>query len=251
LRSARKILLRLGVLAAVIVLWQNVGSETFRFAVPTFTATVRALGDLIADGTLVAGLAASNQAMVVGFALALLLGVPLGVMMARNQVAGRVAGPYLAVLLAIPMVTLLPVVQAIFGLGFGARVIYVFLGAFVYLAVNTAAGVRTVEADLTEMARSFGARRWQMLRRVLLPAAVPSIMAGVRIALTRAVIAMVLAELFFAGSGIGNLLLQYRARFASAHVLAIALTLVLEGIVVTELARRLETRASRWRGSRA
>jgi ABC-type nitrate/sulfonate/bicarbonate transport system permease component len=62
---------------------------------------------------------------------------------------------------------------------------------------------------------------------------------------------MVLAELFFAGSGIGNLLLQYRARFASAHVLAIALTLVLEGIVVTELARRLETRASRWRGSRA
>jgi NitT/TauT family transport system permease protein len=247
-RTVRRLALRLVVLALVLGTWQAVGNETFRFAVPTFTATFAAFFEMVGDGSLVAGLLLSNQAMIVGFLLAVLLATPLGVAMGRNVHVDRIASPYLAILIAIPMITILPIVQAIFGLDYGARVIYVFLGSFVYLALNTAAGVRTVEPELVEMATSFGAPRRLMFRHVVLPGAVPSIMAGVRIGLTRAIVAMVLAELVFAGAGVGNLLLQYRARFESAHVLAIALTLVLEGVIVTALARRVEQRAARWRG---
>jgi len=236
------------VLAVVLAAWQAVGSETYRFAIPTFTATLSAFLEMVGDGSLAAGMLVSNQAMVAGFLLAMLFATPLGVAMGRNARVERIASPYLAILLAVPMITMLPVVQAIFGLDIGARVIYVFLGSFVYLALNTAAGVRTVDGELLQMAMSFGTPRLRMFRHVILPAAVPSIMAGVRVGVTRAIVAMVLAELVFAGAGIGNLLLRYRARFESAHVLAIALTLVLEGILVTALARRLELRASRWRG---
>jgi ABC-type nitrate/sulfonate/bicarbonate transport system permease component len=110
-------------------------------------------------------------------------------------------------------------------------------------------GVQEVSPDLKEMGRSFGASRSSMLRLVTLPAAAPAIMAGVRLGLGRAIIGMVIAELSIVGAGIGSLLLEYQVRFQPAYVFAIVLLAVLEGVLLMEIARRVEGRFARWKGA--
>jgi NitT/TauT family transport system permease protein len=116
----------------------------------------------------------------------------------------------------------------------------IFIFSFVYIVLNTVVGVRSVPADVEEMARSFGATRLQRLRKVVLPHAFPAIMAGARLGIGRGVIGMVIAELFLVSSGLGSILSFYMGRFDAGAVLAIALTMVLEGVIVTALARKLE-----------
>jgi len=246
-----RVLLRLGVLAVLLAVWQLIGNDAIRFAMPSFTRTLSAFVDLLRSGELLTGLLVSNEALAYGFGLALVVGIPMGLLMGASGLAQRVVQPYLLMLLALPVITVLPIVQAVFGLSVSARIALVFVASFVYVAANTAAGVETVPPDFREMASSYGATRWQTTRYVVLPAAIPAMMAGIRLGLSRAVIAMVIAELFLAGAGIGNLIVLYRTKFDSAFVFALALTLVLEGVLVTEVARRIERRLGRWRGVHA
>jgi ABC-type nitrate/sulfonate/bicarbonate transport system permease component len=115
-----------------------------------------------------------------------------------------------------------------------------------YVLINTAVAVRRVDPALTEMALSFGASRWLVLRDVVLPAAVPGIMAGIRIALGQALIGMVVAELTIVGAGVGSLIADLQGRFRVAPVLAIAVTIVLEGVLLMTIVEWIERRLGRW-----
>jgi ABC-type nitrate/sulfonate/bicarbonate transport system permease component len=192
----------------------------------------------------------TNEALFGGFALALAVSLPLGIAMGSRRMVANIATPYLTILLAAPMIALVPIVQLVLGFTITARIVVVFLFSFIYMTFNTMIGVETVDPALKEMAHSFGATRWQMLRRVTLPAAVPAIMAGVRLGMGRAIIGMVIAELSLIGAGIGSLILDYQVRFEPAYVFAIVLTAVVEGVVLIEIARRIESRFARWKGSR-
>lgn len=242
----RPLLLRLGVLVVVLAAWQAAGDDSVRLAMPTVTRTLRAFRDLAVGGELWRALLQSNQAMVAGYALALAAGLPLGVAMGTVPAAARAVQPYLTVLLAIPLIAVLPLIQAVFGLGFPSRVVVVFLFAVVYIAVNTRVGVETVSPEAREMARSFGATPRHLLLRVVLPSAFPSIMAGARLGLARAIVGMVVAELFLVSEGVGSLIAFYRERFDPAFVFALACALIGEGVLVVALARRLEARVVRW-----
>jgi ABC-type nitrate/sulfonate/bicarbonate transport system permease component len=247
-----KPVLRLGILAAFLGTWQLMGNDEIRLAMPTFTRTVAALGDLLSqgwgEGTLLEGMLITNQALLGGYAAALAVSLPLGILMGSSRGIANVAMPYLTVLLAAPMIALVPIVQLVFGLTLAGRIVVVFLFAFIYMTINTMIGVREVSPELKEMARSFGATRGQMLRRVILPSAVPAIMAGVRLGLGRAIIGMIIAELSLIGAGIGSLILEFQVRFEPAYVFAIVLLAVLEGVLLMEIARRVEIRFARWRG---
>jgi ABC-type nitrate/sulfonate/bicarbonate transport system permease component len=242
-------MLRVGILLAILSLWQLAGNDKIRLGMPTFTGTVGALVDMVTDGTLLDALWITNQAMIVGYLLAIGVSLPLGIAMGSSPAVERIAQPYLMILLAAPMIALVPVVQAAFGLTFVARVAVIFLFSFIYMTVNTMVGVRTVDHQLKEMARSFLASPLQRMRFVILPAAVPGIMAGVRLGLGRAMIGMVVAELSLIGAGVGSLILDYQVRFQPAYVFAIVLVVILEGVVLMEIARRLESRLSQWKGS--
>ncbi|MFC0531641.1 ABC transporter permease [Phytohabitans kaempferiae] len=235
----------MGFLAIVLAVWQIGGDDSTRLGLPTLTRTLSSALDLTTTGELPRGLAQSNLAMVAGYLLALLVAVPLGLAMGSLGWVGRLTRPYLVALIAIPMIAILPLIQAIFGLGLGSRIVVVFLFAFVYIALNAEVGARTVPPQLREMAHSFGASRSQVLRTVVLPHAFPVIMAGARLGLGRAITGMVLAELFLVSSGIGSVLSFYRTRFDSGAVFAIILALVLEGVVIMALARMLERRLVR------
>lgn len=247
--------LRLGILALILGMWQLIGNDEVRLAMPTFTRTLAALTDLLsaglAEGSLLEGMIITNQALVGGYLLALAVSLPLGIVMGSSRGVAAVATPYLTVLLAAPMIALVPIVQLVFGLTLAGRIVVVFLFAFIYMTINTMIGVREVSAELKEMAHSFGATRPQMLRRVILPSAVPAIMAGVRLGLGRAIIGMIIAELSLIGAGIGSLILEFQVRFQPAYVLAIVLLAVLEGVILMEVARRVESRFARWKGVQA
>jgi ABC-type nitrate/sulfonate/bicarbonate transport system permease component len=235
-----QLVLRFGILALILVSWQSIGDDTAQIRMPTFTRTAATFWELTVSGELPNALIQSNVALVWGYFLALLVAIPLGISMGLVGTVRKVVQPYLIILLSTPLIAILPILQAIFGLGLAARVVVVFIFAFVYVTMNTVVGVRSVPEDLTEMARSFGASRGQLVRKVVLPHAFPVIMAGARLGIGRGVVGMVIAELFLVSSGLGSLLAFYMARFDAGAVLAIALTMVLEGVIVIALARRLE-----------
>jgi ABC-type nitrate/sulfonate/bicarbonate transport system permease component len=234
------LILRLGILAILIGGWQIIGDDAARIRMPTFTRTAAAFWSMIESGELPAALFQSNIALLWGYLLALLVAVPLGIAMGSLALVRKIVTPYLTILLSTPLIAVLPILQAVFGLGLATRIVVVFIFAFVYITFNTAVGVRSVPADLDEMARSFGASGSQRLRKVVLPHAFPAIMAGARLGLGRGVVGMVIAELFLVSSGLGSLLSFYMTRFDAGFVLAIALTMVLEGVVIIALARKLE-----------
>jgi NitT/TauT family transport system permease protein len=197
------------------------------------------------EGDLIPRLIESNVAMVVGYSIALVVGISFGLAMGLIPALGAVARPYLLALIALPMIGILPLIQAVFGLGVTSRVVVVFVVAFIYVTINAEVGARTTSAPLREMAHSFGTNRRQLLREIVLPQAFPSIMAGSRLGLERAIGGMVLAELFLSGAGIGSLLSFHRNRLDAGAVFAIALTLVLEGVILLTLARRIERHVTR------
>lgn len=244
----RVVLLRLGVLAVVLAAWQWVGDDSTRLAMPTVTRTLGVMWTLVQDGRLPLALLSSNVAMVAGYLAALAVGIPLGLAMGGWRGASQVGRPFLTILIAVPMIAMIPLIQTIFGPALASRIVVVFLFSIVYIALNTEVGARSVPPELLEMAASFGASRWQRVREVVLPHAFRSIMAGARLGLGRAIAGMVLAELFLVGSGIGSLLSFYRSRMNTGAVFAIVLTLVVEGIVIMALARLVEARVNRARG---
>ena len=248
-----KPVLRLGILGLVIGGWQLIGNDEVQLAMPTFTRTMTALFDMLSAGfaedSLLEGMIITNQALIGGFAVALVVSLPLGIAMGSSRGIANIATPYLTVLLAAPMIALVPIVQVMLGLTLAARIAVVFLFSFIYVTINTMVGVQEVPSEFKEMGRSFGATRSQMLREITIPAAVPAIMAGVRLGLGRAIIGMIIAELSLIGAGIGSLILEYQVRFQPAYVFGIVLLAVLEGVLLMELARRLEARFARWKGA--
>lgn len=244
--SLGRLIIRLLMLAAFIGTWQAVGNDSIALLFPTFTRTLAAFWDLVQDGRLPYALFITNQTLLVGFAVMLAIGIPLGILSARITLLDRIVTPYVTFMVAIPVIALVPVIQAILGLTFAARMTVVVLFGLPYVVINTAVAIRRVDPVLTEMAVSFGATRWAVLRDVVLPAAVPGIMTGIRIALGQALIGMVVAELTIVGAGVGSLIADLQGRFRVAHVLAIAVTVVLQGVILMTIVEWIERRLSRW-----
>jgi ABC-type nitrate/sulfonate/bicarbonate transport system permease component len=143
---------------------------------------------------------------------------------------------------------LVPVVVVALGIGMVARSTVVFLFAFFEVLLSTAAGVRYIGDDIREMARSFGMGPLRRFRRIVLPGAMPAIMAGLRIGTGRAVVGMVVMEFLLVSVGVGRLVSRFRARFDSPALYALVFSLAVFGLVALALMRRLEVRTLRWRG---
>lgn len=167
-------------LAVLLVVWEVAAQARANVLIPTFVESARALIELLVTGALWRPFLVSNQALVLGYVFAVLVGVPLGLATGRSQLLQRAFNPWIGILLAVPIAPLMPVVVSALGPTLAARTVIVFLFTFVYIAVNTRAGVRNIDPALIEMARSFGATERQIWRKILLPAAVPAVFAGLR-----------------------------------------------------------------------
>jgi NitT/TauT family transport system permease protein len=189
----------------------------------------------------------SAQALVAGLALANVLGTLLGLLMGRYRFVDQVLDVQINALYATPNVALIPLLILWFGLGLIAKVVIIFLAAFFPIIVNTYAGVRNVSRGLIEVAQAEGANEAQIFTKIVLPASLPFITTGVRLAMGRAVVGMVVAQLFTAISGLGGAIIVYGNAFRTDKLFVIIIVLALLGVALTESVRWLETRLAPWK----
>jgi NitT/TauT family transport system permease protein len=238
--------LRLAGLIAFAAGWQLIAVRLDSLLLPSFTETAAALASMLAGPELWQALWISNQAMVLGFASATLLGVPLGLALGRWRTVERFADPYVSILLVLPKAALIPILIMAAGLGLFSRVLIVFLFAFVVIVVNTRAGLRMIEPAWIDMARSFGAREVQLWSKVLLRGAMPAVLTGLRLGLIRSVSGMVTAELLLLALGIGRLILNFQGAFRAADLYATIFVVIAEAVVLLQAFKWLEARLSGW-----
>jgi ABC-type nitrate/sulfonate/bicarbonate transport system permease component len=241
--------LRLLSVVTLALLWEIAGRTGNSRLLPPLSIVVVAWFELLVSGQLFRALSISLQAMALGYVLSVLFGVPLGLLMGRYRRLESFLDIYMTALLTVPMISFIPFLVIAFGLGLHSRVWIVFLFAFVIIAINTTAGVRNVDATWTEMARSFGARESDLFLKVILPAALPMIMAGLRLGMGRAVLGMVTSELILAVVGFGAMLMTFSASYNSPALFATILTIVLLAVALLAFIQYLDRRLMPWRNA--
>jgi ABC-type nitrate/sulfonate/bicarbonate transport system permease component len=239
-------LYRLIAFAIFAGVWQIATLGSKNLLIPTFLETAIAFPQLLLDPVVWRAMLISNQALVIGFAVAIVVGVPIGLLMGRFRSAERFTNVYINIMLVTPVAALIPLMLMSVGIGLASRVIIVVLFSVTMVIVNSRAGVRQVDPALIEMSRCFGATERDIWRRILLPGALPAIMTGVRIGLGRAITGMVIVELLLVSVGLGNLVNRFSANFQPERLYALIIIVVLEALVLISLARWIERRAAPW-----
>ncbi len=235
------------VAAAVIILIWEVGGRAispFLFAPPSRVAVAGVA--MVRSGELWKYLSVSLRVFAVGLTLGTALGIVVGVATARVRLLDLSLEPFIIALYSTPMVALIPLVVIWAGFGDEAKVVVIFLFALFPILLNTYQGVKGVEPRLLEVARSFRSSERALWLDVIVPSALPFIIAGVRLALGRALVGMVIADLYTAVSGIGYLIVRYAQNLQIDRVLVPVVILSLMGVTLVQGLRWLEVKAAPW-----
>ena len=234
-------------LLAGIALWEIAGRNTSAAFIVPFSETVVRLWQLVTQGNFIGQFLDSAVLFLTGFLLALVVGAPLGLLLARVRVLRIGIEPYLATLYATPMVALIPFILSLMGFGFAPKVLVVFLFAVFPILYNTVEGARSIKPELIEVARSFRSSEWALWREVMLPYTLPYTMTGVRQAIGRGLVGMVAAEFFLSATGLGQVIMVASQNFDTATVYGMILVIGLLGVGLTRVGQNIENHFARWR----
>lgn len=232
----------------IILLWQVFASlGTISSAVlPAPSAVLAAGWRLLLNGDLINNIAISFQRAAIGFAIGGSLAFSFGLLNGVSKLGERLTDTTIQMIRNIPNLALIPLVILWFGIDDEARIFLVALGVFFPIYVNTFHGIRTVDAQLVEMGRSYGMSNWDLFRCVILPGALPSIFVGVRYALGIMWLTLIVAETIAANSGIGHMAMNAR-EFMQIDVVVLAILLyALLGKLADSVARLLERLTLQW-----
>lgn len=208
----------------------------------------RLLTEPFAGYTLLVHLSSSLQRFAMGFALAVAAGLPLGLLMAHFRWIDRLVAPLFEAVRFVAPIAWVPFAALWFGTGIGGPVLIIFMGAFPPVLINTYRGAKFVEAKYLEAARMLGAGPWRTMTEVLLPAAVPSIVAGLRISAGLGWQSLVGAELIVASSGVGYMMVKGQAAVSTATVMSGMIAIGLVGLLIDVVLRRLHRHIEQRRG---
>ena len=231
---------------AMLLLWEFFGKNINPVFGSYPSQIALAFVDLALSGKLWAALVESLQPFVVGYGLAILLAVPLGLVIGRFRFAEASLGIYVTAGYAMPLVALVPLLVLWLGLGFKVKAAIVFLMSLFPICINTWLGVTAVPKTLIEVGKSFVAPDSVILRRIILPATLPYIMAGIRLAVGRAVVAMVIAEFFTSISGLGAIIMNSANNFDTATMFVPIVLLMVMAIGLNSLIGVVERRVAPW-----
>jgi NitT/TauT family transport system permease protein len=234
-------------LLAGIALWEIAGRSTSAAFMVPFSETIVRLLQLVATGEFLRQLLDSATLFSTGFVLALIVGAPLGVLLARVRLLRIGIEPYIMTLYATPMVALIPFILSMMGFGFAPKVLVVFLFAVFPVLYNTVEGARSIKPEMIEVAKSFRSNEWSLWREVLLPYTLPYMMTGVRQAIGRALVGMIAAEFFLSATGLGQLIMGASQNFDTGGVFASILIIGLIGVGLMRLGLKIEQHFARWR----
>jgi ABC-type nitrate/sulfonate/bicarbonate transport system permease component len=228
----------------LLIAWELFGRAVGPFFFPTFTSTVASFGTLVTDGSLVT-VAGSFTQMFAGYGLAIVVGVPLGLLIGSSRIVEWVLGMYVKALFVTSLAALLPFVIILAGTDFAFRVAVVFLFSVFYTIMNPAAGVRSINPGLKEMAAAFNASKTKVFFSLTMPATLPFIMAGLRLALGQAVQGMIIAELWITVAT-GGLLTKLAFARELAEFFALTVVVVVIGAALGQALLWLEGRLTLW-----
>jgi len=238
---------RLIVLAVFLLVWHLASIPSGKLLLPSPIDVVPAVFDEIRSGQLLLATLSSLQVFALGYAVAIVSGVSLGVLMGGMPRVGETLEIYVNALNATPRVALVPLIILWFGLGPNAKIVAIWLLAVMPVLINTYAGVQNTDPDLLEAARSFGARRGQIFRYIMLPAALPYIVTGLRLGAANAMVGTIFAEQYTALSGLGYLIAQFGGTFQTAKYFGPVLVLAAMGMLLSQSLKILERRLARWK----
>ena len=239
--------LRVASIIVLLIIWQIAGMSTEAYILPTPLDVFASWWKLTVSGELITAAGSSAFVFLLGFGAALVLGLPLGIATGVSRPLGYFFDTYITIFWSTPSIALLPLLVVWFGLTFETKLILVFLSAFWPLVINTQVGIQNVDKSYIEVATAFGARSTEILSHVLFPASIPYLVAGVRIAVGRAIIGVIVAELYTSVTGLGARMTYYSNFFQVANYFAALLMFVVFSVLTTEAVRIIEHRFSRWR----
>jgi len=242
----RRALFRYGFLALILIVWQIVGPHInpIFFTYPTKIAV--AFYDLTVSGDLPHFLLQSLEVLFYGLLAAITVGIPLAVMMARIRWLDWALDFPINALYATPLVALVPLLVLWFGIYLKAKIIVVFLFAVFPILISTYQGVRECDQNMLEVAHSFRSNEWRVWQDVLLPFALPYITAGIRLAIGRGLVGMVIAEFYTTISGLGFMITRYANNFEMDKTFVPVIVLMALGVSLTAGLKRLERRIAPW-----
>ncbi len=235
--------------AIAIALWElcaRVFVANNLFLTPLSTIAARA-GELWATGELQSHIYTSFIEFAGGFALSVVVGIVLGIILAEFPLICGLVDPWISMLYATPIIALGPLFILWLGIGVVSKIAIVFLVAVFPILINTVSGLTTTDRTLIEVAQSFGANARQIYTKVRLPAAIPFIIAGLRLSVARALVGVVVAELFGARAGLGFLILNSAQSFDTAGVFVGVIILAIAGVLSVEALKWIEFKLAPWR----
>jgi NitT/TauT family transport system permease protein len=231
---------------AGVAAWEIYG-RVIHSAIFTYPSAIAvAAADMIATGELWYYLQSSIVVLVLGLSLAIIVGIPLGILMARRAVVEHAVDPYINALYATPLVAVIPVIVLWLGFQTKAKVALVFLFCVFPVLINTYQGVKNTDTRLIEVAKSFCSKEWALWRDLIFPSAVPFILAGIRLAIGRGLVGMVVAEFYTTITGLGYMIVRYANTFRMDRLFVPIVVLMIMGVGLTALLRRLEHRIAPW-----
>jgi NitT/TauT family transport system permease protein len=230
--------------------WEIVGRLGLIQLLPPLSEVLGAMGEVVGTRTFAGAALETLQAFAIGMALAIALGVPIGVLMGRSKVVDELLGLWVNLFLSAPLTALVPVIMILFGFGQTTIVVTVVLFAIWIVVLDTRAGVRHVSPSLVEMARSFGATPVQLYGKVLLLAALPEILTGIRLGVIRGVKGVVIGQLLVSIVGLGELFELYSRSFLLEQFWALTLILFAFALLLAEGVAAIERRVDYFAGTR-
>ena len=249
-RQILNVVIRAVSLAIVLSLWEMLGAnvDPVLFTTPSKVASAAVI--MIGSGELWMYLWPSLILLALGLSSAAVVGIAIGLLFARFWVLDVALGVYVTFLYSTPSVALVPLIVLWAGFETTAKVIILFMFAFFPMAINTYQGVKNVDAKLIEVGRAFRCSEGQLWTNIILPGALPFIVTGLRLAVGRGLIGMVLADLYTAISGIGYLIVRTASTYQVDKMFVPIVTLGLLGVTLTALLRLLEIRVAPWTAAR-
>jgi NitT/TauT family transport system permease protein len=247
-KPAGMALIRTAMLAVVLAGWEWASGNVIpKFWISSPSAIAAILGGWIADLSLFNHVAATLSEMAIGYVIGAALGVAAGLCLGFLPRLERITAPLVSALYALPKIALAPLFVILFGIGLESKIVLVASTIFFLLLYNTLDGVRDTDRDLVQALEVMGATRGEIVRKALVPATMPWIFTGLRIAVRYAFTAAILGELMASNEGIGYLIEASAGDYNTAGVYAAVFVLVAFSVLFTELLTRTEASSLRWR----
>lgn len=242
-----RVLLGVSGITVLLIVWQLVGERTNKVILPSLSAVLTQNYDMFSTGLIWPHLQITAFEFLFGFAIAIGIGIPLGMLMGWKRKINFTFDPLLSMTYAVPFIAIIPLIILWFGIGITSKIVTVIYISIFPIILNTMAGVKRADESLLKVGKSFGAGNWKLFSTIVIPGAFPYILSGLRLALGRALVGAIGAELVASTAGLGWLIARYQGTFQTDKMLAVILIVALIGVVSTEVLKKTEAHFEAWR----